>query len=280
MKYGIYDMSVQNIDANQWMQIVLNHHEATYEEVQDGKAFPGDGTQWEDHIEGKIKKGEVIEKKHGNQVNFSVRKPCVAFVGAGGKTSNMLFLARECAKAGKKVLVTTSTHMLVPEEEIAAFSMEEIFGIWEKRIPACIGSPVFSPKVQDIKMNEESYSVREKNIQTDKGTMIQKKWGPPSREFFEMAYEQADIVFIEADGSKRKPCKVMRENEPVIWEQVTHVISVIGMTALGKSIEEAGFPTNLMAQTLNVNTNHILTLESSIRLMNLRVCKKQNNWHR
>ena len=40
--------------------------------------------------------------------------PVISFVGAGGKTSCMLELARNLAAQGKKVLVTTTTHMEHP----------------------------------------------------------------------------------------------------------------------------------------------------------------------
>lgn len=40
--------------------------------------------------------------------------PVLSFVGAGGKTSGMLELARDLAAQGKKVLVTTTTHMEHP----------------------------------------------------------------------------------------------------------------------------------------------------------------------
>ena len=41
----------------------------------------------------------------------------VAFVGAGGKTTAMLLLARELAAEGRRVLVTTTTHLLDPGRE-------------------------------------------------------------------------------------------------------------------------------------------------------------------
>lgn len=43
------------------------------------------------------------------------REKVFAFLGAGGKTTCMLELARYLADKGKKVLVTTSVHMEAPE---------------------------------------------------------------------------------------------------------------------------------------------------------------------
>ena len=41
----------------------------------------------------------------------------IAFVGGGGKTTLIYELARELESVGKRVLVTTTTHMLRPKNE-------------------------------------------------------------------------------------------------------------------------------------------------------------------
>ena len=56
---------------------------------------------------------EEIVKEMGELTGESTTQ-VISFVGAGGKTSCMLELARSLAKQGKKVLVTTTTHMEHP----------------------------------------------------------------------------------------------------------------------------------------------------------------------
>jgi probable selenium-dependent hydroxylase accessory protein YqeC len=51
----------------------------------------------------------------------------------------------------------------------------------------------------------------------------------------------ADIVFLEADGSKRLPLKVPAKQEPVLTEKSDIVIALCGMNALGKPLAEVCF---------------------------------------
>ena len=45
-------------------------------------------------------------------------KNIISFVGGGGKTTSIYTLARELSNLGKKVLVTTTTHMHMPKDYI------------------------------------------------------------------------------------------------------------------------------------------------------------------
>lgn len=48
----------------------------------------------------------------------------------------------------------------------------------------------------------------------------------------------ADIVLIEADGSRRMPCKAPAAHEPVLLPQCDIVLAVAGVSALGESLEK------------------------------------------
>ena len=63
----------------------------------------------------------------------------IAFVGAGGKTTLIQKMARELQENGKKVIVTTTTHMYIPDDtwngiEVACMPCEEEPGN-EKGLP-------------------------------------------------------------------------------------------------------------------------------------------------
>ena len=45
------------------------------------------------------------------------KKEIISFVGGGGKTTTMFSLAEELKAMGKKVLVTTTTKIFVPNED-------------------------------------------------------------------------------------------------------------------------------------------------------------------
>ena len=62
---------------------------------------------------------------------LDVRPGVTALVGAGGKTTAMLTLAEELSKAGRRVIVTTTTHIFPPDAGRygPVFSPEDTAGI-------------------------------------------------------------------------------------------------------------------------------------------------------
>ena len=110
--------------------------------------------------------------------------PVVSFVGAGGKTSCMLEMAHRLVEQGKKVLVTTTTHMEHPVRlgEIGCVdaSGEEILAEIEKRGWVIAGSKAKHPE---------------------------KITGLPAS-VWEQVRIHTDCILVEADGAKRFPVKV------------------------------------------------------------------------
>jgi probable selenium-dependent hydroxylase accessory protein YqeC len=80
---------------------------------------------------------------------------------------------------------------------------------------------------------------------------------------------EADITFLEADGSKHMPIKVPAENEPVIIEKSDIVIAVCGMTCLGKPLKDVCFRLNqaeaILAKspTQNIEKSDIIKILTS-----------------
>lgn len=161
---------------------------------------------------------EMIESAQGtenigNTSNISnTEKPVIAFVGAGGKTTCILEVAREAAARGKKVFVTTTTHMESPEYFSMGYAVgaepEELCGrLREERLLAAGEPSEDTKKIQAL-----------------------------SECSLKSAYQEADMVLIEADGSKRYPVKVPGLSEPVIWEKTTHIVIVAGASAVGRPL--------------------------------------------
>ena len=163
----------------------------------------------------------------------------VSLVGGGGKTTLMYFMAATCAKEGKKVLVTTTTNLFLPNKAYYATSEEEVEKLWSEGKIAIIGTPLPS-----------------------KG-----KLGAPEQEFLDRMIAKCDVAFIEADGSKRMPCKVPRDGEPVFHPKTDTVIAVFGLSALGRPLKDVCFRKELAAAHLEVEEDHLLTEEDAAKML-------------
>ena len=163
----------------------------------------------------------------------------VSLVGGGGKTTLMYFMAATCAKEGKKVLVTTTTNLFLPNKAYYAETEAEVEALWAAGNIAIIGAPI----------------------------LTRGKLGPPDPEFLNRMLEKCDVAFIEADGSKRLPCKVPKEGEPVFHPKTDAVIAVFGLSALDRPLKDVCFRKELAMERLGVEENHILTEEDAAKLL-------------
>ncbi|MBQ3429304.1 MAG: putative selenium-dependent hydroxylase accessory protein YqeC [Mogibacterium sp.] len=145
----------------------------------------------------------------------------ISVVGAGGKTSLIFAWAHELAAAGKSVVITTTTHMYRPE-----------------------------------RMEDGGIRI----VVSDDPKRPDKVTAPPEG-VLEGLRKTADVVFIEADGSRRKPLKWPGEREPVIPDYTDITVCVAGLSAVGKQTEEAVFradklPEAIKSETVDVNLIH------------------------
>ncbi len=141
----------------------------------------------------------------------------VVFVGGGGKTSLMWHLAEELVKKNRKVLVTTTTHILPPQE---------------KNIALCITDEL------DKGITAIQKKLKNGQILTlGTGYQGEKMVGVPV-DWINALSDYADYILIEGDGAKRLPFKAPAEHEPVIPKEATTVVSVVGMDVLGKPLSD------------------------------------------
>lgn len=166
------------------------------------------------------------------------KKHIVSLVGAGGKTTVMYQLAEHFANLGKKVLVTTTTHIFQPNDNFAK-SIAEVETFWETGSYAVVGSvEVSSGKL--VKLPEEVL----KNYSS-----------------------LADLVLVEADGAKHFPCKAPAENEPVLLPESDVIIAVMGLDALHQPIKKVCFRLEKVMEVLDVTFEHCLTEEDAVKLL-------------
>ena len=89
----------------------------------------------------------------------------------------------------------------------------------------------------------------------------------PDARLLDTLMEEADVVFIEADGSKHCPIKVPREGEPVFHDRSDLVIAVMGLSAVGKPLYECCFGLTGATELLDTAADHILTAADAAKIL-------------
>lgn len=145
----------------------------------------------------------------------------ISVTGAGGKTSLIFAWARELAAAGKSVVITTTTHMYRPE-----------------------------------RMEEGGIRI----VVSDDPERPDKVMAPPD-DVLNSLRETADVVFIEADGSRRMPLKWPAPWEPVIPDYTDFTVCVAGLSSLGRSTADVVYradelPDRLKREIVDMNLIH------------------------
>lgn len=169
-------------------------------------------------------------RRFGSTASLEKRETVMitAVVGAGGKTTYIKRQAEMYVKQGKKVFVTTSTHMWIEEDTLLSDDAEQI-----------------------IAALEENHYVMA-------GIADGKKIRSLSMETYEKVCHHADVVLVEADGSKHMPMKFPREGEPVIYSNVDEIVVICGLHALGQKLSEVSHRTELVKQCLQIEEDEIV----------------------
>lgn len=163
----------------------------------------------------------------------SDRTYVVSAVGAGGKTTMLHRLADEYTRAGQRVVVTTTTHIIDEEKEyfLSDPSPEKIQEQLDKYWQVWAGLPAPGRKLQAL----------------------------PGPVFEELLTWRIPIL-VEADGARRMPLKAPAGHEPVIPGQTTHVLSVYGLDAVGRELSEVCFRSGLAEHLLDKKPTDVVTV--------------------
>ncbi|MBR2048681.1 MAG: putative selenium-dependent hydroxylase accessory protein YqeC [Oscillospiraceae bacterium] len=153
----------------------------------------------------------------------------IAVVGSGGKTTLIHKLAARYHSEGKTVLITTTTHMFLEKDTLLTDDADAIIGVLRETGYAMAGIP--------------------------EGEKIK----PLSKETFDAVCACADVVLVEADGSKRLPLKYPNAAEPVIPENTDEIIVVCGLNALGKKAKEVCHRLELVKACLGIEDDTVIT---------------------
>lgn len=155
----------------------------------------------------KVNQKKYLYESLGININ---EKNIISFVGGGGKTTSIYTLANELSSLGKKVLVTTTTHMHMPKDYIN-----------------------FKGDINEIKERFKNTNLITVGIK-DRNEKI----SSVGEDIAIALIELCDFLLIEADGAKMLPLKAPANHEPVILSNTTMIIGVAGIDSLGKSIKE------------------------------------------
>ena len=153
----------------------------------------------------------------------------IAVVGSGGKTALIHRLAQQYRCQGKSVLVTTTTHMLIEEGTLLTDNAAAILAQLNKTGYAMAGIPE-GEKIKAL-----------------------------SGETFQTVCAFADVVLVEADGSKGLPLKYPNSTEPVIPQNTDEIIVVCGLNAIGQQAKAVCHRLELVKECLGIQDDDEIT---------------------
>lgn len=159
----------------------------------------------------------------------------VAAIGSGGKSTLLREMAREASGRGVRVALATTTHFLAFEgiALVTSGDMGDVVRALDEAGTACVGTPT--------------------------GDALG-RLGAPAFSMGELA-RAADLVLVEADGSKRLPLKAHASHEPVVPPEATVTVDVVGASGFGRPLREAMHRFELACERLGFHPDDEATPE-------------------
>lgn len=143
----------------------------------------------------------------------------VALVGGGGKTTAMFRLAREVVEGGGRAITTTTTRIFGAQIALAP-----------AHVPA--GAVTRERLSAELSVHRHVLVIGETDARSGKAE------GIPVELFARLRAWFPEVCLLnEADGSRMRPFKAPADYEPVIPEETTLVVVVVGADVLGRSLD-------------------------------------------
>ncbi len=189
----------------------------------------------------------MVRESLTKALQISDKDKRIALVGAGGKTTLLFSLAEEAREQGRKVIVTTTTHIRRPDGFF--ITDDDLIGL-------------------------KAALVRQGIAIVGSGS-VEEKLGAAPVKFLAQAAGLADVVLIEADGSHMLPVKAPAEYEPVLRGDEQLVIAVAGMSAIGKPIADVCHrPKQVMAILGKTSSEPLVSEDIAVLLSDVRGGRK------
>jgi molybdenum cofactor cytidylyltransferase len=163
----------------------------------------------------------MSEKKFPGSLSQALSLPqsgVTSIVGSGGKTTLLYALASEFAKAGRRVVMTTTTKLFPPEANRKVkvhFLGNELVPSWEL---------------------ERFIKPGELLLLATETTLDGKLRGINEQQVNQLADLANTKVLVEADGSSRRPLKGWAPWEPVVPARTEHMVVIVGGLGLGRNL--------------------------------------------
>ena len=176
--------------------------------------------------------------------------PCLAFVGAGGKSTALFQLARLLSgPANLPVIVTATTHLHIHQIKLAGSH-------WIAREPADLA---------DLETNLQGVLLVTGPIEAERTTGVSPTVAAWLREL--CGYHDIPLL-IEADGSRQHPLKAPAAHEPAIPAFVDSVVVVAGLSGIGKPLnEQFVHRPEIFSQLSGLALNQAITSEALSRFL-------------
>jgi len=178
-------------------------------------------------------------------------KEMISLVGAGGKTTLLYALGRELSAVRSGVVLTTTTKIFEPE-------------------PAPFFLQFLSPELGAIKEWVAGHLHLRRSLLIARERLPNGKLEGilPERaeEIFSM--DGVSAVISEADGAAGRPLKAPRDGEPVIPNNTTLLVPLVGIDAAGCPLDEEWvFRSAIASRLLDLPMGSPVTEEAIVRLV-------------
>ncbi|MBA7483128.1 hypothetical protein ES707_18639 [subsurface metagenome] len=203
-------------------------------------------------VEADKSRGLAFKKAVSLKKAFNIhRGDIISLVGAGGKTALMLALAKELAAAGESVITTTTTKILDWQASETCLILETD----EEKMLNLLR--------QELKKHRHITLASQRLLDEGKLKGISPELVARLAELGQIAY-----IIIEADGAARKPLKAPNATEPVIPQNTSLVIPIVGIDALGSRLNrENVFRPEIVSRLTGLPLGGIISADAITTLM-------------
>ena len=174
------------------------------------------------------------------------RSACIAFMGAGGKTTALFELARSMQPP---VIVTATSHL-------GAWQA----GLADRHIMTDTPAPL-----EGLAHGLQGVILITGELEGDRTRPVHDRL---LRWLHEFCGEQGMPLLIEADGSRQKPLKAWAGHEPAVPSFADQVVQVAGLSGLGKPLqEEFVHRPGIFSALAEMAINDIVTPEAVVKVL-------------
>ncbi|MFC1964587.1 selenium cofactor biosynthesis protein YqeC [Chloroflexota bacterium] len=175
----------------------------------------------------------------------------ISLVGGGGKTTIMFALARELASSGKTTITATTTKIFEPSPSETPYVLVE---------------PDEEHLVEKLHHAMEKY----RHITLASARLSSGKLNGISTELVTKLAQlnKVSYIIVEADGASHKSLKAPNANEPVIPDNTSLVLAVVGVDAVGcRLTQEHVFRPEIASRLLELPMDEAISAEAVARLI-------------